>query len=130
MWISGAIANQILAKLGALTTAVQQLTREARMTDQAMTDLVTAVTNLGDALAGEIGAVQAEVSALKAAIAAGTATPEDTAGIEANVTNLNNFVAQLKAQTAASQADTASLAPPAAPSAPAASAPATPPASS
>lgn len=57
---------------------------------QALADLTQSVTTIGDAIAGEIAALQAAVSA------AANFQPDDSAAIEAQVTKLNDLAAALK----------------------------------
>lgn len=71
---------------------------------QALTDLNNAVTNLGDAIAAEIAALQAALSAQGV---------DDSPQIETAVTNLNNLTASLKASvtTPAAPPTVASISP-------------------
>ena len=73
-----------------LTRIAKGIEHMADVEAQALADLSTAVTNLGDAIAGEIAALQA-------ALAANVPPIDHSPAIETAVTNLNNLTASLKA---------------------------------
>lgn len=71
-----------------LTRIAKGLEHMADAQTQALADLTAAVQNIADAIAGEIAALQAALSA--------SSQPDDSGQIEAVVTNLNNLTASLK----------------------------------
>ncbi len=90
------------------TTIEKGFAHMADAETQALADLSTAITNIGNAIA-------AEITALQAALAAATPPVDNSPAIEAAVTNLNNLTASLKASVpGASQPSGASAPPPAA----------------
>lgn len=95
-----------------ISTAITQgFAHMADAQTAALADLTSAVTNLADAIAGEIAALQAALSA--------SSQPDDSGQIETVVTNLNNLTASLKASvTPASPAPVTPPSPSPSPAAP------------
>lgn len=81
------------ALLAVLTRIAEGIETMADVEAVALADLATAVTALGDAIAGEIAALQA-------ALSANVPPVNNSPAIEAVVTNLNNLTAELKKSVA------------------------------
>jgi len=84
---------------------------------QAMDDLTAAVNTIADAISEEIAGLTDEITKLK--MQGISATPEDTAGIEAQVAKLTDLANQLKAATPAADTPAPAASPAPAPTAPA-----------
>jgi hypothetical protein len=90
MFITGEDIQHLAHVVRSLEASIIKLTGTLEMTSQAMTDLNNVVVALTDA-------INSEIAALQAAMTNSTGTPEDTAGIETVVGNIQNLVNQLKA---------------------------------